>query len=350
MANLVLLLLRHPLRTLLFIHTFLSQVSLVLLRRLLLPHFPIFQSLRLQIQRAYLAAAAVTFPDLTHRLPVGNLSLRRARRVEEKVPAYLIPGTRQLSEFARSVKGKQQCVVLFAHGGGYARGEARMYINYMERWIAKSAQRDLDLAFFSVEYPLSTRESHPAQRSAFIQAYQYLLDNEIVPENIVFMGDSAGGGLCILAGLELQRLKLPQPAATVLISPWIDMALKAYIGGNPAVESDYFVMANKAVPALVSLFIGNWSPDSPEVNPLHRQPEELKGLSPQLILTGGAEFARYDSEKWAQMCEMAGLECKLTIEWGQLHIYAMGSKLTDPAVRKTTDDMIIEWLKNHVAQ
>lgn len=128
------------------------------------------------------------------------------------------------------------------------------------------------------------------------------------------------------------------------------MTLKAYEGGNPAVESDYFLVANRAVPALVSLFIGNRSPDSPDVNPLYCQPEELKGLSPQLIFTGGGEFARYDSEEWAKVCQKAGLDYKLTIEWAQLHIYAVGSRFTDPAVRRKTDDMIIEWIKLYVAQ
>ncbi|KIX09202.1 uncharacterized protein Z518_00281 [Rhinocladiella mackenziei CBS 650.93] len=350
MARLVLLLLRHPLRSLLFTHSFLSQVFLVLLRRLLLPHFPVYQPLRVQIERAYLAAASLTFPDLTHRLPVGNLSPKRARRVDDTVPAYLIPGTRELSDYARPVDEKQRCVVLYAHGGGYARGEARMYVNYMERWIASSAQANLDLAFFTVEYPLSTKESHPAQRNAFIQAYRHLLDNGVAAETVVFMGDSAGGGLCILTGFELKRLDLPQPAATVLISPWIDMTLKAHEGGNPAVESDYFLMANEAVPLLASLFLGGRPPDSSDLNPLYRLPEELRGLSPQLIFTGGAEFARSDSEKWAELCYRAGLPYKLTVEWAQLHVYALGSKLTDPAVRIKTDAMIIEWIKNYVTK
>ncbi|EXJ66286.1 uncharacterized protein A1O5_10438 [Cladophialophora psammophila CBS 110553] len=350
MANTLLLILSHPLQALLFTYSFFSQVLLALLRRLLLPHFPVYQPLRLQVHRAYLAAAALTFPNLTHRLPVGKLSAKPARKVDEGVPAYLIPGKRQLSEFARGGHGKQRCVVLFAHGGGYARGEARMYLKYMERWVAEAARKGLDLAFFSVEYPLSTQESHPAQRNTFIQVYRFLLDSEIGPENVVFMGDSAGGGLSILAGLELGRLNLPQPAATVLISPWVDMTLKAHRGGNPAVESDYFLMANKAVPALVQLFIGDRPPDSPDVNPLCRQPEELKDLSPQLIFTGGAEFARTDSEKWAELCQKAGVEHKLIIEWAQLHVYAVGSKFTHPAVRGKTDDMIIEWVKAHVAQ
>lgn len=157
------------------------------------------------------------------------------------------------------------------------------------------------------------------------------------------------GGLGILAGLEFHRLGLPQPAATILISPWIDMCLKAHEGGNAAVESDYFVMANTAVPSLVKLFIGDHPPDSPEVNPLLSTPEEIGRLSPQLIFTGAAEFARYDSEKWAELCHAAQVKCHLTIEWGQMHIYAVGSKFIDPAVRLKTDNMIIDWIKQHVA-
>jgi len=151
MANLLLLLLRHPLRSLIFTHSWFSQILLAILRRLLLPHFPCHQSLRLQIQRAYLAAAALTFPDLTHRLPVGNLPLHRARKVDG-TPGYLIPGSRQLSEFTCPKVGTKACVALFAHGGGYARGEARMYANYMERWVRGAAQARLDLVFLSVEY------------------------------------------------------------------------------------------------------------------------------------------------------------------------------------------------------
>lgn len=152
MANLFLLLLRHPLQALLFTHSFFAQVVLVLLRRLLLPHFPFYQSLRLQIQRAYLSSASLTFPNLTHRLPVSNLSEKRARRVDEKIHAYLIPGSQTLHEFLERKTDHQKCVALFAHGGGYARGEARMYVNYMERWVQFAMKARLDLAFLSVEY------------------------------------------------------------------------------------------------------------------------------------------------------------------------------------------------------
>lgn len=40
---------------------------------------------------------------------------------------------------------------------------------------------------------LSTGESHPAQLDAFIRAYRYLLEIDVKPESVIFMGDSAGG-------------------------------------------------------------------------------------------------------------------------------------------------------------
>ena len=126
------------------------------------------------------------------------------------------------------------------------------------------------------------------------------------------------------------------------------MAMSAYEGGNAAVESDYFVGANNTVVSLISLFIGDRSPFSPEVNPLYRHPTELAGLCPQLVLVGGAEFALYDSKRWAELCKSAGVECSLHVEWGQLHIYAMGSAFVLPAVRRKTDHRILEWISSHL--
>lgn len=127
------------------------------------------------------------------------------------------------------------------------------------------------------------------------------------------------------------------------------MSMSAYDGGNPAVESDYFLQANSAVDGLVTLFIGpERARDSPEINPLHVAPADLQGICPQLILVGGGEFALQDSKEWAKACRTAGLEHKLVVEWGQLHIYAMGSAWVDPSVRRKTDGAIIDWIKEHV--
>lgn len=152
-----------------------------------------------------------------------------------------------------------------------------------------------------------------------------------------------------MSAIHVQKLGVPQPAAAVLISPWMDMAMSAFQGGCAAVDTDYFVAANEAVPRLARMFAGSHPLDSPEVNPLFRQVDELRGLCPQLILTGAAEFALSDSKAWAEMCESAGIPHKLHIEWAQIHIYAMGSRLLEPRIRERTDRQIVDWMKTYVS-
>ncbi|KAH8807485.1 Alpha/Beta hydrolase protein [Xylogone sp. PMI_703] len=345
MVQTAFMILRNPIKSILLLYSFCSQSLIIILQRVLLPHFPSHQSLRIQLQRAYQAAATLTFPDFTHRLPVSPCPDKAAKIDGEGWSGYIIPARKSLSTFSKdAAKSRSCCVALFAHGGGYARGEARMYLKYMFRWEVIAAKSNLDLVFLSVEYPLSTQSPHPAQRNAFIAAYQYLLNQGVDPKNIIFAGDSAGGGLSILSAVELFHLNLPQPAGSVLMSPWIDMSLKAYNGGNSNVLGDYFLGANEAVPQLAAMFRGSLPGTSSEVNPLYRPPHEISFLNPQLIFVGGAEFALQDSKEWAALCEKANVKHKLIVEWGHLHVYALGSDFLDPRIRSNTDTQIIGWI------
>ena len=146
------LMLLHPLSSLRFLYTFAAQSWLVVLRRLLLPHFPRYQTFRTQMQRAFMSSCSATFPDLCWGLPVGNVPEDEARLISPSVPAYLIPGYKSLKPLMVDRAGESHCVAIYAHGGGYARGEARMYIRYMERWTRVATEAGLDLSFLSVEY------------------------------------------------------------------------------------------------------------------------------------------------------------------------------------------------------
>jgi acetyl esterase/lipase len=87
------------------------------------------------------------------------------------------------------------------------------------------------------------------------------------------------GGVAVLSSIELLRLKLPQPAGSVLISPWLDMSLRLHQqGGNAAVESDYLYHGNESIPMLTAMFVGDRSGTDPDVNPFYRNPEEIEKI------------------------------------------------------------------------
>ena len=82
------------------------------------------------------------------------------------------------------------------------------------------------------------------------------------------------------------------------------------------------------------MFLGSRSSTDPEVNPLFSKPEELRRLHPQLILVGGAEFCHQDGRNLAVLWKKAGVRHELVAEWAQMHVYALGSALIEPAVRE----------------
>ncbi|KAH7064051.1 Alpha/Beta hydrolase protein [Paraphoma chrysanthemicola] len=343
MVSALKLMLQQPTQAANFIYCFVTQLLLVVLHRILLPHYPRYQSLRIEAQKAYLSSTALHFPQFTHRLP-ADYSERLATPIAGKGwHGYTISG-----ESPRSIKDaanpKLLTIVLYAHGGGYARGEARMYLWYFKRWIAVAKSKGLEVMFLSVEYPLSGEASHPAQRSAFLAAYRHLLEMGILSSNIIFMGDSAGGGLSVMSAIQARKEQLPQPAGSILISPWMDMSLSAYEGGNQAVMSDFLVTANTAVPVMTNAFLGGFSGSDPEVNPLYQPTELIRSLNPQLIFVGAAEFALSDSKHWAQRCQDAGIKCELHVAWGQMHVWALGSSFIEPALRDKTDARMVEWM------
>ena len=56
-----------------------------------------------------------------------------------------------------------------------------------------------------------------------LAAYRWLLSSGYEAGNIVFGGDSAGGGLVVAAMVAARYVGEPMPAAGVCLSPWIDM-------------------------------------------------------------------------------------------------------------------------------
>ncbi|KAJ4204163.1 hypothetical protein NW759_015000 [Fusarium solani] len=349
MAYLWALIVRNPIGFCRFLYAFGTHVILLSLRQALLPGWPAYQSFRTQLQRAYWASSLLVFPELIRGPPVTDLDCppARARRVGVDWTGYVIPGSRDLKY--KQPNNGLQCVVLFAHGGGYARGEARMYLDYMKRWIEGALEEGLNLTFLSVEYPLSDEAPCPAQQEAFLKAYKYVLDEGVAPKDIIFMGDSAGGGLCVLSLLEAKNRGLPQPAGGVLLSPWMDVSLRSFQGGNALVETDFLVNANEVVPMMASAWLKGKPATSPAVNPLFCTPVDFQGLCPLLIFVGGGECMLQDSKDLASLCRAGGVPHHLEVEWGQLHVYGLGHKWVSPAVRQKTDRMIYRWVKDCAA-
>ncbi|WP_431216102.1 alpha/beta hydrolase [Puia sp. P3] len=74
-----------------------------------------------------------------------------------------------------------------------------------------------------LQYRLAPEHPYPAQLEDAVKSYSWLLDQGIKAKHIAFVGDSAGGNLCVTTMLAARDRGLPLPAAAMPISPWYDM-------------------------------------------------------------------------------------------------------------------------------
>lgn len=174
--------------------------------------------------------------------------------------------------------------VLYFHGGGYS-FYPRAYASLIAQITLAAKSRT-----FALDYRLSPEHRFPAQLEDALNAYRWLLENGTNPDALVFAGDSAGGNLTLALLLQVRDVKLPLPAAAIVLSPPTNFESENF--GN-----DEFDWIDK--PALLQW--RDWFCDpaqrgNPLVSPLWA---DLRGLPPIYIQAGGAEILHESIQAFA---------------------------------------------------
>lgn len=231
----------------------------------------------------------------------------------------------------------EQRVVLMLHGGGYVIGSARQY-----RPLAARVSEVTASPVASVDYRMVPRVSSIQQtRADAFDAYRGLRELGYPPESIIVCGDSAGGGLASYVTLRSIEAGLGRPAATMLLSPWVDMT-----EGGPS------RLANRRT----ELFIGGdvldrisraLVPDPRERAFWHNSPvfapgDLLSGMPPTLIQLSDVEVLTDDGVQFAARLRDAGVPVELQTFAGQGHVVAMWDGV--PEARRALQELS-GWLR-----
>jgi acetyl esterase/lipase len=210
-------------------------------------------------------------------------------------------------------------VILFFHGGGFCFKSPLVHNAVLARLSEQTGLRGM-----MVDYPLAPEHPYPCAQEACLAAYRWLLAHGVPPSSIVFAGDSAGGNLAISCMMQLRDDNQPQPAAALLFSPSVDLALT----GESAFENrniDPFF----ALPTLLLMrnsYLSGSSPCDPKLSPIYG---DLSGLAPMMIHVGTEEVLLDDSKRLAEMVLAAGGDARLTIWEGMPHVFPLFNQLPE---------------------
>jgi monoterpene epsilon-lactone hydrolase len=213
-------------------------------------------------------------------------------------------------------------VLLCFHGGGYIGGSMfthrKMFAHLAKAIGARALVIDYTLLPQGGVFPRPTAEG--------VAAYQWLLDQGIPAGRIAFAGDSAGGHLAMTVQLRARGQGLPLPVATMLMSPWIDLAVTgASLDYN---EGKDLIFTKQWIADMAAGFLDGHDPRDPAAGPLHA---DLSGFGPIYIQVGDQELLLDDSRMLAQHVQKSGLDVQLDEFPGQQHSFQMAAGLAPEA-------------------
>jgi acetyl esterase/lipase len=228
-------------------------------------------------------------------------------------------------------------VIFYTHGGGYVSGSCSDHRSLVARVAKESGVRTL-----LFEYRLAPEHPYPAALEDTLTAYRWLLSQEIAPANILIMGESAGGGLCLAALLAIRDQGLPLPSAGIALSPWTDLKLT---GDSYRTKAKVCMSPEGMSRVCTKYYAGENDPGLPWISPLYG---DLHGLPPLLIYVGEYETLLDDSTRFAAKAEADAVDVTLRVGETMVHCYPLLAPLFPEATHALAE--IGRFIKTHIGK
>jgi epsilon-lactone hydrolase len=213
-------------------------------------------------------------------------------------------------------------VVLYFHGGVYVLGDA-----FQAAGLAAQIGRRTDARVISVDYRLGPEHPYPGAVDDALAAYEALLDAGTAPADIVFAGESAGGGLAVATLVNAREHGLPLPAAVFAMSPYADLTLAgATLETKRAADP---LLSREALQARVPDYTAGQDAAAGLISPIFA---DLSGLPPLLIQGGTHEVLLDDAVRLARQAAVADVAVTLDITPGVPHVFQAYYPILDEAV------------------
>lgn len=233
--------------------------------------------------------------------PTAYLEKKR----KEKDSPYLLPANLQRkyniaktsaysvdTYLMKSPSQQEERQILFLPGGGYIEQPLIWHWKFLYELTQK-----LNGTITIPIYPKAPNYTYHEALDSVLPIYNDLL-TKASPENIVIMGDSAGGGLTLALSQLILREGLPQPGNIILLSPWLDINLD-----HPEISSLLKVEPMLDLPLLIEAgktYAGDTPTSDYLISPINGP---IRGLGKITLFIGTHEIFLPDARKFKALAE-----------------------------------------------
>lgn len=244
-------------------------------------------------------------------------------------------------------EGAQKGRLIFQlHGGAYMIGLSDTY----RQNALKLSMLSGGAPVFSIDYRTAPEHVYPAALEDTLAGWDWLTANGWNAQDIILVGDSAGGNLAIALTEKLRDQGRALPRALICMSPWCDMAgegasftynlYRDPMFGRKKGSQDGSYLDD---PAFILAYAGEADLHDPYLSPVYGN---FSGFPPMLIQAGTYEVLESDSLTVAQKARQAGVNVTLTRYPGMFHMFQLYDVI--PASKKAWEE-IAAYLKKYCA-
>lgn len=188
------------------------------------------------------------------------------------------------------IDNKSDLIILYFHGGAYMFNISIMHWHLIEKLISKTGA-----TIVVPDYPLTPEASYK-ETYVFVEDLFTRLIAEHPDKRIVFMGDSAGGGLALGFAQQLRDENKKQPDQIIIFSPWLDVTM-----GNPILErlaKEDKLLSIAGLKNAGQKYAANSDLKDFRVSPVYG---DLTGMCTISLFTGTKDILNADAQKFRQL-------------------------------------------------
>lgn len=207
---------------------------------------------------------------------------------------------------------KTNRALIYIHGGGYVTGEERYAAGF-----GSVICQEFELDTFCPVYRLAPEHPYPAALVDCERAYEEVVQRGYAPNDIILVGESAGGGLITSLCIKLRNEGKPLPSKLVALSPWVDQTL----------SSPYYKKNSRIDPTINFIKVGYYAKMYAEgkgrdelVSPIFAN---FRGMPPMLVAVGTREMLLGDALALQAKYLLNGIPFKIIIKKGMWHAYVL---------------------------
>lgn len=201
-------------------------------------------------------------------------------------------------------------VILYFHGGAFCLCSSRTHRGLLMRIAGYS-----DAVVLCINYGRPPECPWPIPIDHCLEAYEWML-GRCPASQIIFAGDSAGGGLVVAVMAAARAKGLPMPAGGVMWSPWLD--LTDCVSGSWTENQRYDYLPQDWALLFAKAYAGENTLE--KVSPGH---VSLRGLPPLLIEVGDCECLHDQVVAFAARAKKEGVDVSLHVAPAMVHVFPL---------------------------